>query len=143
MLSSARNRYRDVDNVTSVNGRTPAELILLVYDRIADKLRAAEVAMTAGQREAAHTQIMQANELITQGLIAPLDHERGGSIATNLGNLYDYAVRRLLQASLWQDPKVLQEVAGLLADLRGAWAELDPKRSRAAPLAGAGLGVAG
>ena len=37
MLARARNRYREVDNAGSVTGRSPIELILLVYDRIADK----------------------------------------------------------------------------------------------------------
>jgi flagellar protein FliS len=53
-----------------------------------------------------------------------LDTGRGGAIAAQLFELYEYMGRRLLLASLRNDPAGLAEVAGLLRELRGAWTEL-------------------
>jgi flagellar protein FliS len=58
-----------------------------------------------------------------EGLRVALDHERGGEIATNLERLYEYMVRRLTEGNLHNDPAPLDEVAGLLNGIRGAWDE--------------------
>jgi flagellar protein FliS len=125
MMNRARHRYRAVDNQTSVTGRSPIELILLVYDRIADQLRAAEVAIAADRRADLGEAIRQATDLISQGLLSALDYDRGGEIAINLARLYDYSLRRLLHANLRRDVEAVREVAGLLADLREGWAVIE------------------
>jgi flagellar protein FliS len=121
MLARARDRYRAVDNVGAVNDRSPIELILLVYDRIADKLNAAEAAITNQNDELLGQAIGEASDLISMGLVAALDYERGGPIADNLGAIYDYGLRRLLQARLRKDAQMVREIANLLAGLREAW----------------------
>ena len=126
MHSRAQMRYRQVDNVGAVGNRSPLELILLVYDRIDDKLADAEVAIAARDRVRVNEGISQANDLISQGLMAALNHAQGGEVSRNLALVYDYSVRRLLQASLWQDASVVREVRGLLTGLRESWATLQP-----------------
>ena len=121
MLSRGRARYNTVNNVSSVTGRTPIELVILVYDRIADKLLAAEAAIAANQRAALGEAVQQAIDLIEQGLVAALDHDKGGEVSANLGRVYDYCLRRLLQANLWRDVEMLREVGRLLAELREGW----------------------
>jgi flagellar protein FliS len=59
--------------------------------------------------------------LISLGLLAALDYQLGGAIAENLGAIYDYAMRRLLQARLRRDAVMVREIADLLAGLREAW----------------------
>lgn len=122
MLSRARARYQTVNNVGAVTGRDPIELVILIYDRIADKLLLAEAAIAANQRAELGELVGQAVDLIQQGLVAALDHERGGDVAVNLGRVYAYCLRRLLHANLWRDVVALREVAGLLAELREGWA---------------------
>ncbi len=121
MLPRSLNRYRTVDNVTSVLGRSPIELILLVYDRIADNLSRASAAIDERRDDTLADSVNQAVDLISQGLIASLDFERGGDIAQNLSSIYEYCLRRLLAARLHKDPSAIQEIAVLLADLRQAW----------------------
>ena len=124
MLSRARARYQTVNNVGAVTGREPIELVILVYDRIADKLLMAEAAMAANQRAELGELVQQVVDLIEQGLVAALDHERGGDVAANLGRVYAYCVRRLLQANLRRDVAALREVAGLLGELREGWVHI-------------------
>ena len=121
MLARGRDRYRAVDNVGAVTDRSPIELILLVYDRIADKLSAAEAAITNQSDDMLGQAIVEASDLISMGLVASLDYERGGAIAENLGAIYDYGLRRLLQARLRKDAHMVREIANLLAGLREAW----------------------
>ena len=121
MLSRGRARYQTVNNVSSVTGRSPIELVILVYDRIADQLLLAEVAIAANQRAALGEAVQQAIDLIEQGLVAVLDHDKGGEVSANLGRVYDYCLRRLLKANLWRDVEMLREVGQLLAELRAGW----------------------
>ena len=121
MLNRARARYQTVNNVGAVTGRSPIELVILIYDRIADKLLAAEAAIAANQRAALGEAVQQAIDLIEQGLVAALDHDKGGEVSANLGRVYDYCLRRLLQANLWRDVEMLREVGRLLAELREGW----------------------
>jgi len=121
MLARARNRYRAVDNISAVTDRSPIELILLVYDRIADKLNVAEAAIASQRDDLLGESITEATDLISLGLLAALDYQLGGAIAENLGAIYDYAMRRLLQARLRRDAVMVREIADLLAGLREAW----------------------
>ena len=121
MMSRARARYQTVNNVSSVTGRSPIELVILVYDRIADKLLLAEAAIANNQRAELGERVQQAVDLIEQGLVAALDYGQGGEISVNLGRVYDYCLRRLLHANLHRDVEALREVARLLADMREGW----------------------
>lgn len=58
---------------------------------------------------------------IVDGLAGSLNPTAGGEIAANLAALYDYMQRRLLHANLKNDTAALDEVAGLLRELKQAW----------------------
>ena len=45
----------------------------------------------------------------------------------NLDALYDYMSRRLLQANMKNDIAIIEEVHGLMSDLREAWVEIGEK----------------
>ena len=62
---------------------------------------------------------------IVDNLRASLDRERGGEVAENLGDLYDYMERRLITANLDQDVAALEEVRGLVATLKEGWDGID------------------
>lgn len=58
---------------------------------------------------------------IIDGLQAGLDRESGGAIAGNLDGLYEYMQRRLLKANLENSITILDEINGLLANIKEAW----------------------
>ena len=64
---------------------------------------------------------------IIDGLAASLNHDAGGDIAANLAALYDYMQRRLLHANLHSDVAALDEVAGLLREIKQAWDAIPPE----------------
>ncbi|WP_233638596.1 flagellar export chaperone FliS, partial [Citrobacter cronae] len=43
--------------------------------------------------------------------------------------LYDYMIRRLLQANLRNDCQAIEEVEGLLGNIAEAWKQISPKAS--------------
>jgi flagellar protein FliS len=44
-----------------------------------------------------------------------------GEIAHNLYRLYDYMIRRCIEANIKSDKRIVQEILGYLEDLRAAW----------------------
>jgi flagellar protein FliS len=65
--------------------------------------------------------ISKAMGIIAGGLQASLNKDVGGDLAHRLNALYDYMLRRLLQANLEQNEALLVEVDNLLATLEEAW----------------------
>ena len=53
-----------------------------------------------------------------------LDHEKGGDIASNLDQLYEYCTRQLFQANINNDPALLDQVCALLNEIRDAWVQI-------------------
>jgi flagellar protein FliS len=71
------------------------------------------------------------------GLQGCLDFELGGDLARNLDDLYGYVTRRLVHVNAHNDLVVLEEVRGLIAEIRDAWASLPglmPGRAASAAL---------
>jgi flagellar protein FliS len=58
---------------------------------------------------------------IVNGLRSSLDLESGGAIAANLDSLYEYVLRRLIDASAQNDAQPLIEVTDLLLEVKSAW----------------------
>ena len=75
--------------------------------------------------------LLQAAVVIISELRADLDLPRGGAVAANLDDLYDYMCRRLRAADFSNGIAALDEVSHLLDALQSAWAYL-PAEVRAA-----------
>ena len=58
---------------------------------------------------------------IIGGLREGLDLQQGGELAENLDRLYEYMVSRLLEANSANDADMLDEVAGLLRNVKSGW----------------------
>jgi flagellar protein FliS len=58
---------------------------------------------------------------IIGGLREGLDLQKGGELAANLDSLYQYMVSRLLEANVKNDAAPLDEVAGLLRNVKSGW----------------------
>jgi flagellar protein FliS len=118
------NAYAKVGLETGVTSASPHKLIVMLYDGALAAIMTAITQMKAGNVEEKGKAISKAIRIIDDGLRASLDKEVGGDIARNLDALYDYMSRRLLEANLKNDPAMLDEVRGLLADLRDTWNQI-------------------
>ncbi|OFZ71013.1 MAG: flagellar export chaperone FliS [Betaproteobacteria bacterium RBG_16_58_11] len=132
-MTDATNRalsaYSNIDLETAVNSASPLQLILLLYDGAIGALATAKGQMQ-DMKFAEKGRLISKAIGIIEGLRVVLDFDKGGEIAKNLNDLYEYMKHRLTIANLKNDPEGPAEVIRLLNDLRTAWAKLD-ERERA------------
>lgn len=126
MFAAYRNgaaSYHQMGVESGICGARPIDLVIMVYEGAIEVIGRAATEMRAGDIEAKNRTITRAIRIIDEGLRAPLDL-RAGEIAGNLADLYDYMTRRLLQGSARNDAAMLDEVRGLLLELKSAWDEI-------------------
>lgn len=133
---SATSTYAKVGIETGVVAANPHKLIVMLFDGAKTAVASAMQLMKNGEIEAKGKAISQAISIIDSGLRASLDKSAGGEIATSLDALYEYMSNRLLLANLNNDPAILDEVDGLLGQLREAWEAIGTTAvTEAAPVA--------
>jgi len=145
-MNSAR-AYRETDVKTA----SPIQLIIMLYDECLRTLDKAERAFDFEEPErieAMNTHLLHAQDVITE-LAVSLDMEKGGEIAANLHNLYDFMVNHLSEANVNKDLQRIKEVHKLLSELKESWQEVEAKgapeatTASAAPLRSGGIQIAG
>ncbi len=119
----ALDQYRNLGLQTQVSEASPHQLVQLMLDGALARIAGAKGALVAGEGARRSELIGKAIGLV-EGLRVSLDMEQGGELAENLGALYEYMGRRLLEANLQEDPALLDEVAGLLTEIRDSWASI-------------------
>ncbi|HEY1151751.1 MAG TPA: flagellar export chaperone FliS [Pseudoduganella sp.] len=127
------NAYAKVGLETGVTAASPHKLIVMLYDGALAAIMTGITQMKAGNVQEKGKAISKAIQIIDNGLRASLDKEVGGEIAQNLDALYDYMSRRLLEANIKNEPEILEEVRGLLADLRDTWNQIGNAGAAPAP----------
>ncbi|MPM64641.1 Flagellar secretion chaperone FliS [bioreactor metagenome] len=55
--------------------------------------------------------------------MATLDVSQAGEWGQNLMNIYDFIVRKLTEANIKKDVKIVDEIIPLIEDIRDAWNE--------------------
>jgi len=118
------------------SNRRDLQLIEAALERIAG----ARVRLEQGESAAKNRLLHSAVELVSE-LRRGLDLSRGGPIAANLDDLYDYVSRRLSRAMLQNRRGLLDEATDLLRQIRSAWMILQPclrKERPATPLPATG-----
>lgn len=123
-LNNPSAAYRQVGMDAKTETASPHELVLMLFDGALVSIASAIHHIQSGDIPAKGSAISKAIEIIESGLKASLDHRSGGDLAERLGALYEYMSNRLLHANLRNDRAALDEVAGLLRDIRGAWEEI-------------------
>jgi flagellar protein FliS len=124
--------YARVGLQTGVTGASPHRLIVMLYQGARQAIAQARMHLQQGNVEARGTAIGKAISIVENGLQQALNKEAGGEIAERLDALYTYMTRRLLDANLRQDERLLVEVDGLLATLEEAWIGIGPEVAQAA-----------
>jgi flagellar protein FliS len=126
------NAYEAVGMETGVIAATPHKLILMLMDGASIAIAKALKYMQAGNIKDKGKAITQAILIIDNGLRASLNKRAGGEIAENLDALYEYMSRTLFSANVKNRPEQLEEVHGLLNQIKEAWEAIDPDAGGAA-----------
>ena len=112
--------YQHIGRISGVEGASPHALIELLMSAALDKIAAAKGFMLRDE-PAPKGQAIGKSIAIIDELRFSLDQDKGGEIAANLYDLYEYMTRTLVRANAANDSALLDEVSQLLLSLRDAW----------------------
>jgi len=128
--------YGDVKVTTGVATANNVQLIQMLFDGLLESLSATRGHIQNGAIAEKGKSIARASRIVI-GLQGALDFERGGDLANNLNELYGYVTRRLLHVNARNDLDALEEIFGLMNEIRSAWEgvpDLIPASPRASAL---------
>ena len=118
--SSAIKQYQQVSVSSSVMGASPHRLVQMLMEGALERISIAKASMARNEIATKGQNISVAINIVG-GLQGSLNKEAGGAIAENLHNLYDYMIRRLLMANSKNDETILDEVFGLMLQVKMGW----------------------
>ena len=132
----ARKIYQD----NAVQGATPIDLVVILYDAAIEDMRRALTAMGQGEIEV-RTAAAQHALIVLQQLQGTLDFERGGSSARQFEQFYNVIRAKLLEAQLRGSPELMQQQIRFMSEVRDCWLQakrmLQPRQGSGAVLASA------
>lgn len=131
-LQSKLAAYRSVAAQGAVADTHPHALVLTLFDATLARISAAKACIERGETRRMAGLLHSAVILIAE-LRGSLDLQKGGPLAQNLANLYEYMTRRLMHANLSSDAAAVKEVLSLLGEIRGAWAAIEPQVRQSSP----------
>ena len=114
-MTPPRARYLN-DSVTTAS---PAQLLVMLYDRLVLDLARGEEALRAGDREGGSTSLKHAQDILIE-LRTSLDTSTWSG-APGLTALYAFLITELISANVRGDADKVAACHGLVAPLRDAW----------------------
>jgi flagellar biosynthetic protein FliS len=117
----SQNRNQLAYQEAAVRNATTVELVIMLHDVLGRDLHSAIAAMEAKDIEARSAKLKHAFLALAQ-LENTLNMEVDG--VEKISRFYTMARGQMLKSQVQQDPGVLRELAGFVADMRGAWAEV-------------------
>jgi flagellar protein FliS len=118
--------YRSVSAHGAVADADPHALVLTVIDAALTRLGAARACIERKETRRMAS-LLHSSVILIAELRGSLDLQKGGTLAQNLSDLYEYMTRRIMLANLNSDPAPVAEVVGLLSEIRSAWMAIGPQ----------------
>lgn len=109
--------YRDLE----VLGAPPERLLLMLFDQMLVQFERARLGVERNNVEMQAVALTKVRAILGE-LLATLDFEQGGAIATELGDLYQFLLVQLLDLGKRPDVATLRRLAGVVATLRDGFA---------------------
>lgn len=113
-------QYQDVDIKATLATASPHKQIDMLFEGALKFLVQAKVAIEHNNIEGRTHNINKASDIVF-ALNDYLDFEKGGEISENLSSLYDYIIRRLVDANREASIQACDEVMGLIVEVRMGW----------------------
>ena len=127
---TGNSAYTAVSLDSQINGATPHQLIVLLYDGAFNAMKRAEIYVQSGNIPRRGEMISRAINIIDNGLRAGLDHEKGGQIAEELESLYEYISRTLLEANVTKSGEKLPHLIALMTEMSETWQAIAPQNKQ-------------
>lgn len=120
-MSSPYAAYRTRFVSDTVATAAPERLLVMLYDRLLLDIERGEAALRAGDRVAAHSQLLHAQDILFE-LLGTLRTDAWEG-APQLASLYQWVIAELVTANSRLDADRAKACRELVAPLRDAWHE--------------------
>ncbi|MDQ0121338.1 flagellar protein FliS [Pseudomonas lini] len=121
----ALRQYQMVNSHAQTSEASPHRLVQMLMQGGLDRIAQAKGAIERNDIATKGLCIGKAVAIVG-GLREGLDPEKSPTPLSDLDNLYDYMMRRLTEANIKSDPRILDEVAGLLSNIKEGWDAIAP-----------------
>ncbi len=108
---------------TRIHTTSQEELVVMLFDAAKRYLEQAKVKIEEKDYAQKGVLITKALDVINE-LDSSLNREKGGELAQNMHSLYIYTQTRLLTANLRMDCSIIDEVMGILGELKSAFEDI-------------------
>lgn len=117
--SSGYDSYKANELSTVSQGK----LIVMLYEGAIRFLNLAVEKMEPKTYDVVNINILKCQDIISE-LMSSLNMEDGGKMSSDLLSIYIYMKKRLIEANMNKDTKILKEIIGYLTNLKTAWDEI-------------------
>lgn len=125
-MSFAVAKYRSARTTTA----SPLQVLIQLYDGAIRFLRQAQQSMADRDFATKGKMISKAHAIVSE-LQATLQPEHSPELCDQLFGLYDFALHRMTQANIHNDPDELESVIKVLTELRDGWSQLSEQQGAA------------
>jgi flagellar protein FliS len=105
--------YREME----IHAASPHKLVVIVFEQLVVNLERARIAMERGDVELRVTALRRSRDIVTE-LLGTLDFEKGGAIATELADLYQYMLYELVDVGTRGDLHAMRKLVNIATLLR-------------------------
>jgi len=119
----ASGRFAHEYQKQQVNGASPVQLVVMLYDGALRFMEAGKHAIVNKNLEKQNYYIQKAQRIVTE-LMATLDMEKGGEVAKNLFALYGYVLNELVTANIQDEIEAVDRAIRVFSELRESWAQI-------------------
>ena len=110
---SQTSSYREMELLSA----SPERLVVIVFEQLVVNLERARIAMERNDLELRVTALRRARGLLSE-LLATLDFEKGGSLANQLADLYQFMLYELVDIGQRGDLCVMRKLVSIASSLR-------------------------
>jgi len=110
---SQSSSYREME----IHSASPERLVVIVFEQLVVHLDRARIAMDHNDIELRVTSLRRARGLVGE-LLATLDFERGGALANELADLYQFMLYELVDIGRRKDVATLRKLVNIASSLR-------------------------
>lgn len=108
----------------AVNGASPVQLVVMLYDGALRFMEAGRAAMLKGDLPNQNQNLQRAQRIVME-LMATLNMDQGGEISQNLMALYTFVLEQLVEANVKDSTDPIDHAMKTMSGLRESWVEIE------------------
>ncbi|WP_461536164.1 flagellar export chaperone FliS [Spongorhabdus nitratireducens] len=120
----ALNAYQNNNAATQAEVASPYRLVQMLFEALLDNIARSRGAMERKDYSLKGISLGKCLDILA-ALRTGLDLDDGGEVAGNLASLYQYCSERITKANLTNEPEILDEVSGILVEIKSGWDQLE------------------